>query len=133
MHVAVRKLLAAYGDEVGSITTTGHSLGTLGLGLGWVSPDPKPNPHPTWHCRTLTLCSCFSSRPHAQHVVGSLARSSSADVRPGSVFCRVHQQEVGLLRWFGLQQLADSVVCVPAGWQVARWPVCAPLTWRAHQ
>ena len=27
MHVAVRKLLAAYGDEVGSITTTGHSLG----------------------------------------------------------------------------------------------------------
>ena len=27
MHVAVRKLLAAYGDEVGSITATGHSLG----------------------------------------------------------------------------------------------------------
>ncbi len=27
VHVAVRKLLAAYGDEVGSITTTGHSLG----------------------------------------------------------------------------------------------------------
>ena len=27
VHVAVRKLLAAYGDEVGSITATGHSLG----------------------------------------------------------------------------------------------------------
>ena len=27
VHVAVRKLLAAYPDEVGSITTTGHSLG----------------------------------------------------------------------------------------------------------
>ena len=27
MHVAVRKLLVKYGDTVGSITTTGHSLG----------------------------------------------------------------------------------------------------------
>lgn len=27
VHVAVRKLLAFYGPEVGSITTTGHSLG----------------------------------------------------------------------------------------------------------
>ena len=27
MHVAVRKLLAYYGKEVGSITVTGHSLG----------------------------------------------------------------------------------------------------------
>ena len=27
VHVAVRKLLAAYSDSVGSITVTGHSLG----------------------------------------------------------------------------------------------------------
>ena len=27
VHVAVRKLLAYYGDKVGSITVTGHSLG----------------------------------------------------------------------------------------------------------
>ena len=27
VHVAVRKLLAYYGDQVGSITVTGHSLG----------------------------------------------------------------------------------------------------------
>ncbi len=27
VHVAVRKLLAKYGDSVGSITVTGHSLG----------------------------------------------------------------------------------------------------------
>lgn len=27
VHVAVRKLLAHYKNEVGSITTTGHSLG----------------------------------------------------------------------------------------------------------
>ena len=27
VHVAVRKLLAAYPDSVGSITVTGHSLG----------------------------------------------------------------------------------------------------------
>ena len=33
VHVAVRKLLAAYGDEVGSITTTGHSLGAPGHAL----------------------------------------------------------------------------------------------------
>ncbi len=52
VHVAVRKLMAAYGDEVGSITTTGHSLGEPGLASALQSSDDAlaAQPETGWMC-----------------------------------------------------------------------------------
>lgn len=49
VQMAVRKLLARYGGEVASITTTGHSLGGALASLcafDLVGPQPAPSCHP---------------------------------------------------------------------------------------
>lgn len=57
MHVAVRKLLARFGDEVGSITTTGHSLGGALATLCAFDLVPALPLFVVWHdCYTGLAC-----------------------------------------------------------------------------
>ena len=63
VHVAVRKLLAYYGDKVGSITVTGHSLG--GALATMCAFDIVRRPpfrwhlsmvHGTWAVKSIRIC-----------------------------------------------------------------------------